>query len=341
MPADLYSLDNSWKPSFPVGSHMFSAVGVYKDQLFVTQRGNASIPPVLVASVKDGEMVTSWGEHDVALANPGGTWGAHGLSIEACLDECAQGDPLPFVRVWIEDFTNHTVSAYSSRGKRYIQLGTPGVAGNSTSPAQFDKVADAHVVGGSKSQPTLVYASDGDGGYANRVVKIRVPRHSEPVTDWATDHVFSNPHSITLHTESQILIVADREQWALKLLRAQNGEVLGPWECPGLAFGPGHGVPFGVRTLTIGGMDLLFVASMDNPQDHKHQKITIIDASELSVETGTHSRCPILQTLAIDPNEYSGPHLLGVDEVSGDLYVALVADAPRSTVLRFRRNMQK
>ena len=52
---------------------------------------------------------------------------------------------------------------------------------------------------------------------------------------------------------------------------------------------------------------------------------------------GVHSECRLLQTLTIEPNEYSGPHLLGVSE-SGDLYATLVADAPLSTVLRFIRS---
>jgi hypothetical protein len=43
----------------------------------------------------------------------------------------------------------------------------------------------------------------------------------------------------------------------------------------------------------------------------------------------------VLQTITIDPTTLSGPHLLGVDTNSGDIYVALVADAPRSTVLRY------
>ena len=46
----------------------------------------------------------------------------------------------------------------------------------------------------------------------------------------------------------------------------------------------------------------------------------------------------MLQTLTINPQEYSGPHLLGVDDLTGDVYAALVADVPESTVLRFRLN---
>ena len=338
--ADLYHLDATWSPRFPAGAHTFSAVGVYDDRLFVTQRGNSSIDPVIVVSTTKGGLVGQWGSDDIALAFPGKTWGAHGLSIEACESECSPGDPLPSARIWIEDFTNHTVTSFSSTGVKYEQAGTPGFPGNGTDPLQFGNVADAFVVGGSDTRPTIVYASDGDGGSANRVVRMRVSRGESAttiVTEWATDHVFDNPHSITLHLKSGLLIVADREHQALKLLRSADGKILGTWNC-GLKFGKGFGVPFGVRTLSIFERDLLFVASMDNPQDHKYQKISVIDTSQLSSEQGTASACSVLQTIEIDPREYSGPHLLGVDKATGDVYAALVADAPKSTVLRFRLN---
>ena len=74
---------------------------------------------------------------------------------------------------------------------------------------------------------------------------------------------------------------------------------------------------------------------MVQPQDHRFQRVTILDASGLNTKDGASSKCTVLQTIAIDPTTLSGPHLLGVDTNSGDIYVALVADAPRSTVLRY------
>ena len=346
----LYHLDTTFHPKFPLGSNTFSAVGVYRDSLFVTQRGNATLPPVLHLSTQTGAFVSSWGEHDVALAKPGNTWGAHGLSIEDCHYPCADGSShQPFVRVWIEDFTNHTMTAFSFEGQKLLQLGTPGQNGTGTDPIQFGNVADAFVQAGLVTPspgPTEtsshIYASDGDGGSANRVIKINVPPRQnqggkKAFTEWATDSVFDNPHSITLHRPSQLLIVADREQFALKLLEATNGTVLGTFNC-GLTFGKGHGVPFGVRTLVFGGKDLLFVAAMDNPQDHKHQKIFVLDVSGLNANEGVGSACRVVQTIEVDANEYSGPHLLGIDESNGDVYAALVADVPLSTVLRYRLN---
>ena len=122
------------------------------------------------------------------------------------------------------------------------------------------------------------------------------------------------------------------------LLRASDGADLGAWRTCGLRYGV-EGVPFGVRALSRPGSsahpDLLFVASMDNPQDGKWQRIAILDASQLSETAGARSPCSILQVIDLDPATYSGPHLLGVDQSTGDLYAALVADHPKSTVLRF------
>ena len=359
---DLYELDATWKPQFPVGSHTFSAVGIHDDTVYVTQRGNASIPPVLVLSTKDGALIDMWGAKDVALAHgkTSSTWGAHGLSIESCGYPCVVAeDPkaTPRLRVWIEDFTNHTVTAFSSRGQKLLLVGTPGIAGNGTKPCQFDHVADAFVSPGApvhrpslaphkigdnspSFSPAYIYASDGDGGSANRVVKIAIPPtyDGSPVEAvWATGHVFDDPHSITLHQASGLLVVADREQQALKLITSTDGTVLGTFDC-GLVFGNGAagGVPFGVRTMTYGGKDLLFVASMDNPQDHMHQQISVLDVSQLTAKDGVKSKCSLVQSIVIDPGQYSGPHLLGVDALTGDVYAALVADQPHGTVLRYR-----
>ena len=52
--------------------------------------------------------------------------------------------------------------------------------------------------------------------------------------------------------------------------------------------------------------------------------------SELDAAAGAQSRCRELQTLGIDPQAFSGPH------PTGDVYAVLVADAPSSTVLRFK-----
>jgi hypothetical protein len=343
---DLYSLDTAWEPEFPVGSHTLSAVGVSgpgatgcdpcpTPSVFVTQRGNFSVPPVLVLNATTGELLTAWGSLDIA---PGG---AHGLALECSVSD--SNNNYGCSRVWIEDFTNHTLTAFSPSGKKLLQIGTPGVAGNGTDPIQFGSIADAYIVPPERRHtsvgPATVYATDGDGGSDNRVIAINVPTAPNPksTTKWVTGHIFANPHSITMHEQSGLLVIADREHASLKLINSEDGNVLGEFDC-GLKFGADHGVPFGVRTLVFEHLDLLFVAAMDNPQDHKHQRIYVLDVKELNKQDGIASKCSLLQTITIRPARYSGPHLLGVDPKTGNLYAALVADSPLSTVLRFKLN---
>ena len=111
--------------------------------------------------------------------------------------------------------------------------------------------------------------------------------------------------------------------------RASDGTDLGVLDC-GFHFGSqGKGTPFGVRTLEGGGWDLLFGAAMDNPQDSRNQRILVVDASGLDASGAAKSTCDVVQEIGI-PTSYSGPHLLGIDTATGELYAARVADAPKS-----------
>lgn len=220
--------------------------------------------------------------------------------VGACLVQCTALSALCLRHLvacsWVEDFTGHTVTAFTFEGTPLVQIGQKGVAGNGTDPLQFGNVADAAIqTAATSAEPTIVYATDGDGGYDNRVVKIAVefsatetPKYS---VDWATPHSFNSPHSIALHARTNMLVVADRGNNATKLLDAATGKDLGVWDC-GLDFGE-KGVPFGVRTLSLNGHDLVLVASMDNPQDHRNQFIHVLDASKLSAATGSASACSV------------------------------------------------
>ena len=436
-PPPLYALDKSWQPQFPDGAHTFSAVAVSPSgAIYVSQRGNTSISPILVLD-RNGTLLRSWGAKNIATrtAQSTKTWGAHGVFA----DRDVAGGP---DRVWVCDFFAHALVAFDDHGIQQLTIGTPGIAGNGTSPAmQFGSVADA-VTDGKGG----VYSSDGDGGINNRVVKLQqavaqadtetgvvpptgggIPPESAHFTFvWATPSVprnggslagdgdlFSSPHSLALHPRSGLLLVADRGHSSTRLLRASDGKDLGRWDC-GLE---GGGRPFGVRfysgphrhgglpladdadgaaasSVTSHGLgslasgagtdtddgtgtdpadtsapslDLLLLATYDNPPTGEHQRLFVIDASPLrawaeavpsvteavpsvteasSLATGSEGggghgsgrpACHVLQELPIDPSRYSGPHLLGVDPFNGDIYAALIADAPLSTVLRFRQ----
>ena len=310
---------------------------------YVSQRGNTSLQPLLALNATDGSLLRTFGGAYVGRDSANATWGAHGLTVETCSYACVPGAGYyASVRLYVQDFDAHTFIGFGGDGAHLFTAGTPGRAGNGTVPVlQFGSVADADVSTGAvlsgEVQPSTVFASDGDGGDANRVVRLSVePSNTGVNVEWATGHIFHNPHSITLHARSGLLLVADREDAQLRLLRAADGADLGAWDQCELHLGQ-NGVPFAMRTLvTYTGRDLLFVATYDNPPDGQHQRIVVIDAAGIDSAKGIESPCTVLQTLAIDPSVYSGPHLLGVDLYSGDLYAALVADVPHSTVLRFR-----
>ena len=163
-PPPLYALDKSWQPRFPDGAHTFSAVAVSPSgAVYVSQRGNTSISPILVLD-RNGTLLRSWGAKNIATrtAQSTETWGAHGVFA----DRDVAGGP---DRVWVCDFFAHALVAFDGHGTRQLTIGTPGIAGNGTSPTmQFGSVADA-VTDGKGG----IYSSDGDGGINNRVVKLQ------------------------------------------------------------------------------------------------------------------------------------------------------------------------
>jgi hypothetical protein len=335
---ELFELDTQFNPLFPVGSHSFSAVAIGYPQnedphIYVTQRGNTSLAPVFVLGTQ-GELLDMWGQNYIAKDPVTDTWGAHGIAVEMCPPEtvCAEGDLHENMRVYVNDFDQYTLSIFSQSGTKLATLGTPGTEGNGTSLIlQFGHLADTYIKSGKYSSE--VYVSDGDGGTANRVVKLDAPMvlGTRPAFVWATRAIFNNPHSLTLHDRTGLLVVADRDNAQLRLLRATDGMDMGFLVC-GLGLGIG-GKPFGVRTWSSNSHDLLIVSIMDNPMDGKNQKIVVVDMSRIS---NTGGKCNVLQTIVVDSDKYSGPHLLGVDIRSGFLYAALVADAPKSALLRYK-----
>ena len=357
----MYVVDARWLPELPQGTHAFSAVGVHQGEVYVSQRGNVSHDPVLVLSAEDGRLLRTWGAADVATASH--SWGSHGLAV------CGAG---PGATIWIDDFFAHTLVAFDGHGNQLGSIGVPGWAGNrTTSPIELGSVADTVCDG-----TGALFIADGDGGRNNRVLKVRAvlgppaARYTHAQVEWATPPIYLNPHSLALHARSGSLVVADRDHGSTRLLRASDGRDLGRWDC-GLE-PDGTEQPFGLRfhthttPLSGGGRgalghDLLFMSvyAPNAAAPERRQALLVLDASPLhswalatqqqsalgepgraSMSSGASlPRCVVLQRLSIDGSEWSFPHLLGVDPRNGDVYAALVADAPRSSVLRFRRTL--
>ena len=326
---------------------MFSGVTVHSGVLFVTQRGNTSLDPVIALSTASGALHYTFGAHNIAQSPDKSTWGAHGIASAAL----ANG-----TRIYVNDFNRYTLTAFdlvrpADMPVPSLSVGTPFVPGVGNDPVQFGKLADTAIGGpGAARGTTRVYVSDGDGGDANRVVALEVSdgdsmRGPSYALAWATPQFFHNPHSIALHPRTGLLLVADREHARLRLLFSVDGIDLGTLEC-GLRLGvqpdgKAYGVPFGVRFYSSSDQrrDLAFVAIMDNPQDGRNQRIAVLDVSGFEAGAGTGSpsptACKLVQEIHV-PTSDSGPHLLGVDHDTGDLYAALVAPQPRSWVLRYK-----
>jgi hypothetical protein len=204
--------------------------------------------------------------------------GAHGIKVEFVFPAVDPSDPHPHIRVWIDDFTGHRLSAFSATGKQLLQI---------------DNVFNAVVDTATESSVGAVYSADGDGSTANRVVKIELtpPESANWKVAWATPAAYRDPHSIALHRRTGLLFLASRGQNSTRLLRAADGSDLGELNC-GLQYGA-NGVPYGVRTLSwehpFGGvkLDLGLVAVMDNPQDGSNQYIAVVDFSQVSADVGT------------------------------------------------------
>ena len=321
-PGDVrYVRDSAWTPALPDGATASAAAVDQYGSVYVAQR-TAGSEPIWVLSGVDGSVERTWGSDTIGSA--------HGVSIQMTDDK---------ELVWVADIANHTLNVYptDANGAMTAQLGTAGVAGNATDPVQFDHIADVAFHGDN------AYAADGDGGTGNRVVALEGT--SQQALGALTG--FDSPHSVAVHAPSELLVIADRDNNRTALRRLADGSDAGLWACTEkLNLGEG-GKPFGVRTFKGRGLDLAFFAVMDNPQDGRHQRLYVIDATELATldaaaggsKKGANpayvGTCPVLQTIPLPGAIISGPHLIGVDPVDGALYVACLNADPLSTVMKF------
>lgn len=326
-----YRLDTSFQPAFPQGTNSYSAVDVADDLVFVGHRSVNFSDPVLVFD-RSGNYLYAFGGSEVGqgIHHDETEFGVHGINLHVH----PAGYPGARVEdtVWVTDFMNHTVISYSSSGEL---LGITG-QGASSDPDKFDAPSDAAFRQGS------VFFVDGDGGANNRVSRWAL-------TDGLLDHIewvmpaerpedrpaetFDHPHSIAWHEASDQLVMCDRDHWRIVLMDPDTGAVTGNMTCD-LDLGPGEfqGRPFGVRSWRSASEDLLLVAVAGNEKvETNHQFVHVIDASGLA-----EGQCNVLQSLAVDPEQCHTPHLIGLDRVRGDVYIACNQE-PNSNVLRLVR----
>lgn len=321
-----YHLDEAWQPSLQEGAGFFSAVDVFAGRIYVSQKhASTGVDPILVLD-RHGNQVHSFGAGEIAINN--GTYGGHGLAIQP--PDVAQGREQP--TVWVMDFVAHNVIAFSTEGEVQGRAGDER-GHESCEPGAFGHVSDAAFRGDS------VFFADGDGGSCNQVERWEAPAGQPNSAGWITPSAppeqrqaeeFNNPHGITWHEGSDQLVVADRDNARLVLMDPSSGSLLGDLSCDELQLGP-QGKPFGVRALKLLDADVLLVTTANHPPDDEGQFLHVLDVSTLGE---TRSCKTVVQSIPVPASICNVPHLMGIDQDHGDVYVTCVGE-PNSVLLRY------
>jgi DNA-binding beta-propeller fold protein YncE len=298
-------------------------------ELHVAQRGLVE-PPFLVLDTDTGALLRKYGVFEKTLKSPHGMASSYGV---------VQGPS----SLWVADIVNSTVLQLDpATGAVLTLIGSKGLG---TAPPQFSSPADLAL---DASGALLV--SDGDGGVANRVLKLPSPVSSPSApAAFAIGHCnnpaansslgcFDSPHSIAYAPPYDHVWVADRGNNRLQVLAGATGAVVGVWSAEQGCFGTPGAQPWGVRY--DGARNRLLVADggpAGNPSGGEPGAVYALQINtgpgwsrdSIGPCTGT-----LLQTLSV-PNEATAkPHELAVDEVSGDVYLADIGVPP--AVVRWR-----
>lgn len=282
----LYKLDISWpkNPEYFSGQVFGVAVNHLAGLVYVAQRGD-NVPKVLVFST-DGDFLQAWNTSSLEMP--------HGIFLAN-----ASADPT----VWITDVGNgpygHTVKQYSPSGKLLQVLGSPGRAGSSLSPLQFDQPAEIFVHSSGE-----IYIVDGDGGLNNRLIKLSrdlqvLWMHGEKGQGLAQFYI---PHSVAVDSYQRVW-VADRGNKRIQVFNSVTGDWLGSW---GSCFK--EDAPYSVRLTPD--QKYMVVAELNSNQ------ITLLEAPPV----GIIGQCQVVSSIQLA--EDVKPHLLDVDLKSAALYVA-------------------
>lgn len=282
----LYKLDISWpkNPEYFSGQVFGVAVNHLAGLVYVAQRGD-NVPKVLVFST-DGDFLQAWNTSSLEMP--------HGIFLAN-----ASADPT----VWITDVGNgpygHTVKQYSPSGKLLQVLGSPGRAGSSLSPLQFDQPAEIFVHSSGE-----IYIVDGDGGLNNRLIKLSrdlqvLWMHGEKGQGLAQFYI---PHSVAVDSYQRVW-VADRGNKRIQVFNSVTGDWLGSW---GSCFK--EDAPYSVRLTPD--QKYMVVAELNTNQ------ITLLEAPPV----GIIGQCQVVSSIQLA--EDVKPHLLDVDLKSAALYVA-------------------
>uniref|UniRef100_A0A672TQA0 NHL repeat-containing protein 3 n=2 Tax=Strigops habroptila TaxID=2489341 RepID=A0A672TQA0_STRHB len=281
----MYKLDIGWPkiPEYFTGQTFCVAVDSLHGLVYVGQRGD-NVPKVLVFS-EEGYFLYSWND---TVEMP------HGIFVLNTATDSS---------VWITDVGTgkygHTVKQYSPSGKLMQILGTPGNAGSSLIPLQFDQPADIFV-----EESGDIYVVDGDGGMNNRLLKLSNDYREIWLAGANGTGIgqFKIPHSVTVDPVGRVW-VADRDNKRIQVFDKVTGEWLGSWSSCFAEDGP-----YSVR----------FTA------DYKYLIVAQLNINRLAILAaplvGSIGDCVMVQTIQMA--DETKPHLVDVDMKSGAVYVA-------------------
>ncbi|XP_077988105.1 NHL repeat-containing protein 3-like [Glandiceps talaboti] len=287
----LYILDPLWPkdPSLFKGQIFSAAVDAKNKEIYATQRGK-NLPAVIVFS-EDGEHKRSFPSNLTLIDT------VHGSRMY--YNESSKTSHL-----WIADIgnssTGHTVKKLSPQGQLVELIGTPGTAGTSLKPLQFDHVADVAF-----NEKGEIFIADGDGGLNNRIVKLDKNFEIQWYVsgEGSAPGQFHVPHSIELDQFGQVW-VADRKNNRTQVFDSKNGKYLGEWtDCFK------NEPPYAIRMsadkshfviLQLLQSRILFVSTPKSP--------------------GNPGNCNVIGQIQLAPD--LRPHLLALNQITGSFYVA-------------------
>ncbi|XP_075055137.1 NHL repeat-containing protein 3 [Mixophyes fleayi] len=285
-PQQLYKLDVGWprNPDHFTGVPYDVAVDHLNSLIYVAQRGD-NVSKVLVFT-EEGYFKESWDTDTLEMP--------HGIF--------AVTSPESQRSLWITDVGQgaygHTVKQYSPSGDLLKVLGTPGIAGSSLSPLQFDQPAAIFIEG------TDVYIVDGDGGLNNRLLKLTGDFNLQWTMggNGTNPGQFYIPHHVLVDDVGRVW-VADRGNKRIQVFDTLTGGWIGSW---GSCFSEDG--PYSVRFTS----------------DRKYLVVAQLNISRVMFlavpPVGSIGDCLVVSTIQMADGVR--PHLVDVNRNTGSVYVA-------------------
>ena len=327
--APLYTLDEAYPTGLSsLNASQLTALALVNTsggalELHVAQRG-AGAPPFFVLDTAGGALLRTYGAFGRTLKSPHGMASSHGV-----------GAPGPSA-LWVTDIVNATVLQLDpASGAVLTQVGSKGLG---TDPPQFSAPADLALAGDG-----ALWVSDGDGGVANRALKLPRPAaapsapaalaigHCANPAANASAGCFDSPHSVARSARFDHVWVADRGNNRLQVFAGATGAHLATWDAAPCLGVPGA-QPWAVRVDEARGR--LVVADggpAGNPAGGEPGAVYVL-AINGGAGWGAGSVPPcagaLLATLPVPNGATAKPHELAVDAVGGDIYLADIGVPP-------------